>query len=272
MTSRVSLAVRLYKFPKPNILETHGEHLPDSYKKFYKEWKFSQPQPVHYIPPPAKWYRNPDTGEVTPLQNNPIPLKFPPESHQGIWGGEAVIKGFQKRQRLKQRVPHFWVPHLIQSVVYSEILNKRMSVTVTLRTLDLIVENYGFDHYILKTKACDLQSSLALKLKQKMLYSLLKMDMYPDDPIKKNEVYNKYKHYLEEYTEEDIEWYGLTLSEALMKYQEKIDKEPIVPFKIKLRKEYLAHLLEEKSNPEQELPSDKKERSWMTKWNPFSKN
>ncbi|CAH1388931.1 unnamed protein product [Nezara viridula] len=272
MTSRVSLASKLYKFTLPNILETQGKHLPESYKKFYKEWKFTQPQPVHYIPHQAKWYRNPNTGEVKPLQNTPIPVYFPPESNKGIWGGEAVIKGFQKRQRLKQRVPHFWVPHLIQSVVYSEILDKRMSVTVTQRTLDLIIKNYGFDHYVLKTKACDLQSTLALKLKKKMLLSLLKMDLYPEDPIKRDEIYNKYKHYLEEYTEEDIEWYGLTFSEALIKYEKQMDMKPIVPLKIKLRKEYLAHLEEEKNNPAQELLLDKKEGSWITKLNPFSKN
>lgn len=272
MASRVSLAPRLYKFAKPTILEAQGEHLPQSYKKFYKEWKLGKPQPVHYIPHQEKWSRNPNTGEVTPLQNTPIPLHFPPESHHGIWGGEGVIKGFQKRQRTKQRVPHFWVPHLIQSVVYSEILDKRMSLTVTQRTLDLIIKNYGFDHYILKTKACDLQSELALKLKQKMLLSLLKMDLYPEDPIKRDEIYNKYKHYLEEYTEEDIEWYGLTFAEALMKYEKQMDMKPIVPLKIKFREEYLAHLAEEKNNPEQELPLDKKERSWIKKLNPFSKN
>ena len=84
------------------------------------------------------------------MQNFPIPLLFPPESHEGIWGGEGVIKGFQKRQQYSARVPHFWVPNLKKSAVYSEILNKTMSLTVTERTIDLIIENHGFDNYLLK--------------------------------------------------------------------------------------------------------------------------
>lgn len=47
------------------------------------------------------------------------------------------------------RLPNFWVPHLKHAVLYSEILNEYMKVTVTERTLKLIDENCGFDHYIL---------------------------------------------------------------------------------------------------------------------------
>lgn len=84
------------------------------------------------------------------VQDCPIPLKFPPESNLGIWGGEGVVKGFQKRNRLKQRVPHFWVPVLKKSAVYSEVLDKRMEVTVTERTIDLILQHNGFDNYLLQ--------------------------------------------------------------------------------------------------------------------------
>ncbi|KAL1139735.1 hypothetical protein AAG570_006713 [Ranatra chinensis] len=239
-------ALKLYKFPKPNILTEEGARLPEAFKKFYREWKFTTPSPVHYQENQSKWVRNEVTGEVKIVQNIPIPLLFPPESHQGIWGGEGVIKGFQKRQRLKQRVPHFWVPNLKKSAIYSEILNITMSVTVTERTIDLIIENKGFDNYILGTKACDLQSSLALKLKQKMLKALYLKDLYNDDPLKKEEVYNKYKHFLEGYTEEDIEWYGLTIDEALRKMEaiEK-DKRTDKPLKVVFRQELLSQLMEQ---------------------------
>lgn len=90
------------------------------------------------------------TGEIKPIQNIPIPLIDTPESHKGIWGGEAVIKGFQKRDRLKRRVPHFWVPVLRRSVVHSQVLNEYMSVVVTDRTIEKIHECHGFDHYLLK--------------------------------------------------------------------------------------------------------------------------
>jgi large subunit ribosomal protein L28 len=79
-----------------------------------------------------------------------MPLLFPNECHQGLWGGEGIVRGFQKRHPRRRRVPHYWFPTLHRSVVYSEILNKHMAVVVTLRALDLIHENYGLDHYILK--------------------------------------------------------------------------------------------------------------------------
>lgn len=50
---------------------------------------------------------------------------------------------------------------------------------------------------LFQTPACDLQSQLAFKLKRKMLLSLLKKDLYPDDPVKREDVYNTYKKYLE---------------------------------------------------------------------------
>jgi hypothetical protein len=49
---------------------------------------------------------------------------------------------------------------------------------------------------LFQTPACDLQSQLAFKLKRKMLLSLLKKDLYPDDPVKREEVYNTYKKYM----------------------------------------------------------------------------
>lgn len=45
-----------------------------------------------------------------------------------------------------------WKPQLFQRELYSEILDKKFPVTVTMRTLDLIDEAYGFDFYILKAR------------------------------------------------------------------------------------------------------------------------
>lgn len=68
-----------------------------------------------------------------------------------MWGGEAIVQGFlKKHKQYKRRVPHFWYPTLKRSVVYSEVLDKHISVIVTERTIKLINANYGFDHYLLK--------------------------------------------------------------------------------------------------------------------------
>lgn len=86
-----------------------------------------------------------------PIQNVPIPLRYPQDFHRQMWGGEAVVQGFVKKHKYyKRRVTHFWIPNLKRSVVYSEVLDKYISVVVTDRTLKLINANYGFDHYLLK--------------------------------------------------------------------------------------------------------------------------
>lgn len=86
----------------------------------------------------------------TAIQNYPIPVKYPKEHHQGIWGGEGVIQGLQQRKKRVFRVPHFWFPQLKRSVIYSEVLDKYMSIVVTERAIRLIHEHFGFDHYLLK--------------------------------------------------------------------------------------------------------------------------
>ena len=84
------------------------------------------------------------------VQNVPLPLKYPAEFDNGLWGGEAVVQGFIKRHQLRRRVPRFWFPTLQKAVLYSEILDKHFEVVVTARTLRLIDQHYGFDRYILE--------------------------------------------------------------------------------------------------------------------------
>lgn len=89
------------------------------------------------------------------------------------------------------------MPVLKRTVVKSEILNTHLSVTVTDRTITLINDHYGFDHYLLKTPACDLGSVLALKLKKEILTELLngcpRLSFNAD---KQKEIYDEYKTYL----------------------------------------------------------------------------
>lgn len=54
-----------------------------------------RPAAVHYVPQEGRWRKDEVTGEILPVQNIPIPLQFPKEAHQGIWGGEGIIKGKQ---------------------------------------------------------------------------------------------------------------------------------------------------------------------------------
>lgn len=266
----------LYYFPRPNRwTKGIGAALPEEYKKFWKEWKIQQPTAVHYIKEEGKYTRNEKTGEVYPVQNIPIPLKYPKEFHQFILGGEAIIQGFQKRGKYNRRNPHFWFPVLRKSILYSEVLDTYIRTVITLRTINLIHENYGFDHYLLKTPACDLKSNLAVKLKREILIALADKTLYPNDEAKREEIYNKYSQYLSSYTRAEIEWYGLTFKDACKKYLNmKKEQNIIEPLKVKYRSELIAKLKENNIEEAQGVDvslSDKKDGSWLSKWNPFQK-
>lgn len=199
-----------------------------------------------------------------PIQNIPIPIRLPQESRDQIWGGDAIVQGFVKKHKIyKRRVPRFWIPLLQRTVVYSEVLNKYMSVVVTDRAINLINENYGLDHYLLKTPACDLQTLLTLRLKRKVLQELEKgCPLYAEQPEKQKEIYERYKQYLSavnsckqdaffyyktyfhlQYTSEEIEWYGYTFNEAIKKLKDSIEEANTpVPLKLVYRSELIEKL------------------------------
>ncbi|XP_060530744.1 large ribosomal subunit protein bL28m isoform X2 [Cylas formicarius] len=249
--------------------------LPDAYKKFYKEWRLTEPAAVHYVPELGKYKRDEITGEVSPIENRPIPLIFPKEHDHHIWGGEGIIQGFRKTKEQARRVPHFWVPTLRRSVVYSEVLNKYFSVVVTERAINLINANYGFDHYLLKTPACDLRSLLPLGLKRHILKALQAgCPAYKEKPEIQNEVLKKYEQYLKAYTAEEIDWYGYSLTQACKKLEKQMEEEKAIPLKQIYRVELLQKLRAEKTNQSEHSspPSESSlAASWIHKMNPFGK-
>lgn len=80
----------------------------------------------------------------------PIRTKWVPEFDNMLMGGEAIVKGFTKKKMSVRRSPHWWVPTLRSTVVYSEILDKYMPVVVTKTLIDLVHKHNGFDNYILE--------------------------------------------------------------------------------------------------------------------------
>jgi len=111
MESRLANGLKLIYIPKKTKINSGlGDKLPEAYKKFYKEWRHQLPKPVYYQPKLGKWIRDEKTGAVIPVQNVPIPLKYPKSMHTGIWGGEAVVQGFKQSGKYKSRVPFFWTP------------------------------------------------------------------------------------------------------------------------------------------------------------------
>uniref|UniRef100_A0A8C9APT5 Large ribosomal subunit protein bL28m n=1 Tax=Prolemur simus TaxID=1328070 RepID=A0A8C9APT5_PROSS len=212
----------LHKFPvglwwRLRLRQGICARLPGHYLRSLEQAR--APAPVHYRPHGAKFRVNPKNGQRERVEDVPIPLYFPPESQRGLWGGEGWILGYRytNNDKLSKRVKKIWKPQLFERELYSEILDKKFTVTVTMRTLDLIDEAYGFDFYILKTPKEDLCSKFGMDLKRGMLLRLARQDpqLHPDDPERRAAIYDKYKEFA--IPEAEAEWVGLTLEEAIEK-------------------------------------------------------
>lgn len=53
------------------------------------------PTPVHYRPHGVKFKINPKNGQRERVEDVPISVHYPPESQQGLWGGEGLILGYR---------------------------------------------------------------------------------------------------------------------------------------------------------------------------------
>ncbi|XP_075755281.1 large ribosomal subunit protein bL28m isoform X1 [Pelodiscus sinensis] len=197
------------------------------------------PTPVHWKPHGVKYKLNEITGQRERVQDVPIKIYYPPESQKGLWGGEGWICGFRYagNDKLSNRLKKTWKPQLFERELYSEILDKKLTITVTMRTLDLIDAAYGFDFYILKTPKADLCSKLGMDLKRTLLLRLARRDpsLHPNDPEKREAIYNKYRFLLSQefvIPEEEAEWVGLTLEEAVEKQRLLEKKDPTPLFKV----------------------------------------
>ncbi|NXG37641.1 RM28 protein, partial [Dromaius novaehollandiae] len=181
----------------------------------------------------VRYRRHPRTGQRERVQDVPVPVHLPRAAHEGLWGGEGWIRGFRyaRNDKLSTRLPKTWKPQLFSRQFYSEILDATMTITVTMRTLDLIDEAFGFDFYILKARAdacqqqtlslqtpkADMGSKLGMDLKRTMLLRLARKDpkLHPDDPARREAIYHKYREFV--IPEEEAEWVGLSLEEAIEK-------------------------------------------------------
>lgn len=197
-------------------------------KHYLKSLEQKDPTPVHWKPLGVQYRANPKTGHKERVQDVPIPVYYPPQSQDGLWGGEGWISGFRyaNNDKMSTRLKKTWKPQLFKRELYSEILEHKFTITVTARTLDLIDAACGFDFYILSMSKEDLNSKLGMDLKRAMLLRLARRntELYPADPVKRGEVYNKYKQF--EIPEEEAEWLGLSLEEAVEKQRQLEHKEP----------------------------------------------
>ncbi|XP_042202564.1 39S ribosomal protein L28, mitochondrial [Callorhinchus milii] len=201
--------------------------LPAHYLRALREAR--PPGPVHWRRPQADG-RLPGRGAA----DAPVRVFHPPESQRGLWGGEGWVGGYRyvDNDKLAPRVKKIWKPQLFMRELSSEILDKTFTLTVTMRTLDLVDAAFGFDFYILKTSKEDLQSKLGIDLKRAMLLRLARKDtdLHPNDPVKRESIFNKYKAFA--IPEEEAEWVGLSLEEAVEKQRVLEKKDPVPLFRV----------------------------------------
>uniref|UniRef100_A0A668UPC0 Large ribosomal subunit protein bL28m n=1 Tax=Oreochromis aureus TaxID=47969 RepID=A0A668UPC0_OREAU len=204
-------------------------------KHYLKSLEQKDPTPVHWRPLGVQYRANPKTGLKERVQDVPVPIYYPPESQDGLWGGEGWISGYRyaNNDKMSTRLRKTWKPQVFKRELYSEILDHKFIIPVTAHTLDLIDAAYGFDYYILKTQKEDLNSKLGMDLKRAMLLRLARKntELYPNDPVKREKVYEKYKQQFE-VPEEEAEWVGLSLEEAVEKQRQLEHKEPEPMFRV----------------------------------------
>lgn len=244
--------------------------LPLHYKQRFIKNIQTEPRSVHYRADQRK-YAPDEYGQPVHVQNVPIPIIFPREADEGLWGGEGIIAGFKQRIDKPKTSPFakIWMPRLSTRVLYSEILDRWISVTVTLRTLDLIDESYGLDKYILSTPERDIRSKFGMRLKREMLLALANKSLYPNDPAKRDEIYQKYKQF--EVPASEAEWVGLTLYEAERKQYQVEEAERLRHFR-PLKDIYADELYNELMSKHSEKAAESPSKAWLSKLSPFKQS
>jgi len=259
--SRVKLLPEI--FP-PGSLRSR---LPQHFKNNYLAKLEKRPDVLHQVPYEAKYRLDAETGFRIPIQDPPIRTIRPPSLDRGLFGGERVINGYIKdRPKTSlgpftkiddandKKRPDFWFPNYQLKMFFSEILDRYLMVVVTETTLAQIDEASGFDAYILKTSIVDLDSRLGECLKKEMNERLLSMTAGPSENIdKQKEIYAKYAPMM--LAKDEVEWLGLTLSEACAKQmaiESKMVEQRTIPLKLLLAKkvfdETKVRMLEEEED------------------------
>jgi len=221
----------------------HGlrKNMPQHFKTYYKLWQTGPQEHIHSRPKLVNFEKD-EWGEIHPVQNPRVYVIYPEAFHEGLWGGEGVIKGMLKRESGNHRnftppAAKYWWPKLYEGVLHSEILGKHIDFVVTKRGLRLVDEAAGLDNYLLSTPVNEIYATGLLRIKRELLLSLSQPDKL------RSSVYHKYQRFSLPWDEAD--WHGLTLEEAKEKQaaieeMEKLSQQ--IPDKVKFRKELVEML------------------------------
>jgi hypothetical protein len=216
------------------------KNMPQHYKEYYSTWRQGPREHIHSRPKVASFEKD-EWGEIHPVQNPRIHVIYPEQFHQGLWGGEGVVKGMLKRKDGTHRnfeppAAKYWWPTLFEGVVHSEILGRHIEMVVTKRGVRLVDEAAGFDSYLLSTPVNEVYATGLLRLKRELLLALASPGL-PDSLVTK---YNRFALPFEE-----ADWHGLTMADARKKQSRinaSLELAAKVPDKVVFRQQLVEEL------------------------------
>jgi len=244
----LNIGRKLYRKHDP-WLYGYMKNMPKHYQEFHKLWEKGPQLHIHSKPNSHRFEKD-EFGEIYPVQNPRVYVIYPDKFHEGLWGGEGVIKGLKLREDGNHRnmtppPAKYWWPTLFQGVVYSEILARHLELVMTKRGARLVDEAKGFDSYLLSTPVNEVYATGLLRIKRELLLRLLDKDDFVKRSPGSSSVYDKFCGYA--VSPEEADWHGLTISEAMRKQaalERRQAEEARVPSKHSYRRELLSLLKE----------------------------
>ena len=95
---------------------------------------------------------------------------------RGLYHGKTVRFGNNVSEDGGNKTRRKWFPNAKRKRLYSEVLDRMVSVQVTAHALRCIDKAGGLDNYVLNTSAEKMASLKGMELKEKMMRALLEVD------------------------------------------------------------------------------------------------
>jgi len=95
---------------------------------------------------------------------------------RGLYHGKTVRFGNNVSEDGGNKTRRKWSPNAKRKRLYSEVLDRMVSVQVTAHALRCIDKAGGLDNYVLNTSAEKMASLKGMELKDKMMRALLEVD------------------------------------------------------------------------------------------------
>ncbi|VDN09424.1 unnamed protein product [Dibothriocephalus latus] len=237
--------------------------LPEHYKRRYLKSRLSPP--IKYIQESTEpWKRAASDNALHPSEAFEVApnVLFPEESQRALWGGEGIVRGFIELRRTHTRCPKTWGPDLRQHMFYSEILERWMTILVSVTALKQIENLKGIDNYILETPENELSSRLAMYMKREMLLRISSDEFQRGNP----DLVKKYSKFA--IPREEAEWVGLSLEEAIKKQLKLEHEQARIEAETPKKYIYAQALLEQLERPtestSESIPDEPEQKPGLT--------